>query len=260
MIADKYIELIHREIDGVNSPQASAGLKAYLAADAEAQRFYNELIAMSGMLKEVKPVEPPAHLQPMIMNMLPPDRYAPRPRRGLLATMREWLETKFNFKYAYVFAGGLTMGIVMYGLLLQTTVQPNDWSKLSGAMIPREEAKNLKTITELEIAATEVSGKIGVKKSAQMVESEVALVAGQPVEMIIGFDEQTMRFQEFQALNETPENLRVTAGTITLRHTGQKNYAIRFAIKSGATGRVEFKILRAEKPLYERTIFITASP
>jgi anti-sigma factor RsiW len=131
MIDDKYTELIHREIDGANSPQESAQLKAYLAAHPEAQRFHDELASMSNLLREVQPVEPPAPLQDIVMYRLP-NRYAAQPKTSLLATLREWFEVKINFKYAYVFAGGLTMGIVMYALLLQTTLQmPEDLNKIS---------------------------------------------------------------------------------------------------------------------------------
>src|SRR5574341_714789 len=149
MIADKYTELIHREIDGANSPHESAELKAYLAAHPEAQRFHDELASMSNLLREVQPVEPPAPLQDIVMYRLP-NRYAAQPKTSLLATLREWFEVKANFKYAYAFAGGLTMGIVMYALLLQTTLQmPGDLNKISGTIGQRELAENIKTVRSL---------------------------------------------------------------------------------------------------------------
>jgi anti-sigma factor RsiW len=248
MIADKYIELIHRELDGANTPAESARLKAYFAANPAAQQFYEELTEMSGMLKEVRAVEPPAHLQQVIMNMLPPNRYAAPAKASWLTALREWLETKFNFKYAYAFAGGLTFGIVMYALLLQTTFQPADLSKLSGTMAPAEQ-----TATEnFAIAAKEVSGNIAVRKSDELVLAEIALASQQPVELVIAFDETNVRFKGLDLFDQpAPGDITILSNAVKLIHAGQRRYDMTFIKKNAAALHV--KILLAGNLVYERT-------
>src|SRR5574341_571189 len=252
MIADKYTELIHREIDGANSPHEIAELKAYLAANPEAQRFHDELASMSTLLREVHPVEPPAPLQDIVMYRLP-NRYAAQPGTGLLATLREWFEVKANFKYAYVFAGGLTMGIVMYALLLQTTLQmPEDLNKISGTIGRREPADNLEAARSWEINRDGVTGKINLKNAAGAVVAELALDAPQSISLTITFDEKLLAFKSLTILDESASDEAVLIpGALQLTHVGRKSYAVVFAKRGGAAGALHFEIIRAGELLYE---------
>jgi hypothetical protein len=255
MIDNKYTDLIHREIDGANSPQESAQLKAYLAANLEAQRFHDELASMSNLLREVHPVEPPAPLRDIVMYRLP-NRYAKQPQTSLLATLREWLEAKANFKYAYVFAGGLTMGIVMYALLLQTTLQmPEDLNKISGTIGQREPAENPATTRSLDINREGVTGKIDLKYAAGAVVAEMALDAKQSISLTITFDEKLLTFKSLTVLDESASGEAVLIpGAAQLTHVGRKSYAVVFTKRSDAAGALNFEITRAGELLYEQTV------
>ncbi len=57
---NKYLELIHNEIDRANTPEARVELEAFLAENPEAQALYNELAALTGMLDKVEArIRPP---------------------------------------------------------------------------------------------------------------------------------------------------------------------------------------------------------
>ncbi|MDZ7359546.1 MAG: hypothetical protein ONB46_02305 [candidate division KSB1 bacterium] len=259
MIADKFIELMHQEIDGANSPKESAKLQAFLASNPEARKLYEELASMSSLLQEVKPVEPPAYLPHVIMNRLPTNRYASRPAANWVAGFREWLATNFSPKSAFAFAGGAIMGIVMYALLVQTTLQSpaEDWSKLSGAMIQRETVENLKTVQTLEINGQNVAGKIDLKNTENLVAAELALDSSQPIEVTISFDEKQLGLKSLTMLDESAASEAIIiSGAAQLTHAGSRRYAIILTKKAPAV-RLEFKIAGAGEVLYEKSAVIS---
>jgi len=257
MIADKYIELIHREIDGLNSPQEAAQLKDHLAANPAAQKLYDELVAISVMTREVKPVEPPAHLQNVIMNSLPANRYGAPSQTSWWAEWREWLEVKFNFKYVYAFAGGLAVGVTLFVLASQTTLPALDSDKLSGTMIQRDRQSEFETIKSLEINHDGVTGKIEVKQSAEAVRAELALDSAQLIELTISFDEKQLGFTSLTMLEESAAGEAILIpGVVQLAHVGRQSYAVVLMKKDTAASTLEFKIVRAGEVLDERAISV----
>lgn len=253
MIADKYIELIHREIDGRNSPQASAKLAAFLAANPQAQKLYDELQALSGMLQEVKPVEPPAHLPHIIMNRLPQSRPA---RRGLLAPVFEWLEARGKFKYAYAFSGGLAVGLAVFAIFFQTAAPPSrDLSKLSGAMIPREQIESLQTTANLEIKHEDVAGMLHLKNSAEFIVIELSLNSAAEIELAVAFDKKEFAFKEVAAFDQMfPAEVNYNGSRVAVKHSGQLRYAMIFMKQPEIAGALHLQILRAGELLYEQTL------
>lgn len=253
MIADKYIELIHREIDGRNSPQASAKLAAFLAANPQAQKLYDELQALSGMLQEVKPVEPPPHLPHMIMNRLPPSQPV---RRSLFAPLQEWLEARGKFKYAYVFSGGLAAGLAAVAIFFQTARPTSeDLSKLSGAMIPREQVENLKTAESREIKHEQVTGVLHLKDSPEIMVVEFSLASMQEVELDVAFDEKNLAFKGVIAFAQSfPGEVNVRGSALELKHRGQQRYAVIFVKQKQAAGALHLKIGRAGEIFYHQTL------
>jgi hypothetical protein len=67
---EKYVELMNREIDGLNSRAESAELEKYLHRNPEAGRYYRELLFVAGALNRVPEVEPPAGLKASILNSI----------------------------------------------------------------------------------------------------------------------------------------------------------------------------------------------
>jgi hypothetical protein len=246
MISEKYIELIHREIDGLNSPPESAQLRDELAANPEAQQFYDEMRATASLLQEVKAVEPPAHLPHLIMNRLPANRYDARSQTGWWAGLREWLEVKFNFNYVYAFAGGLAVGVTLLALVSQTTLPALDSDQLTGTMIQRDGKEAFKTIKNLEINRGGFAGKIEVKQSAEMVRAELRLDSTQPLELTISFDDRQLGFTSLTMLEDSALGEAILiANAVQLTHVGQKSYAVVFSKKDRGASKLEIKIVGA---------------
>ncbi len=76
MIDERTVELIHREIDGLNTPEETSMLRSRLPEDPEAQELYEDLVKLGAILKTVAPAEPPGYLKTSILNTIP---FRPQP-------------------------------------------------------------------------------------------------------------------------------------------------------------------------------------
>ena len=76
MLNRDQIELIHREIDGANTPQESAAVRSLLEQDTEARALEADLRHVARLFHQVGEREPPPHLKQAILAALP--RQAPK--------------------------------------------------------------------------------------------------------------------------------------------------------------------------------------
>lgn len=255
MVDEKYIALINQEIDGANSPRETAMLQDHLATNAEAQQFYDEMLATASLLQEVKPVEPPAHLQHVIMNRLPVNRYGASTPTSWWAELREWWEVKFNFKYVYAFAGGLAVGVALFVLVSPTPSL--DSEQLTGTMIQHDEKNALRTIKEITINRDGVTGSLAVQQSAEAVRTELALDSTQPIELTLSFDAQQFGFTSLTMLNDAALGEAILIpSAVQLTHSGRKSYVIDLIKKDRAPSKLEIKIVRAGELLEEWAIAV----
>ncbi len=242
MIDDKYLTLLHGELDGVNSPQESAKLNAYLAAHPEAQRLLAELRGMSNLLGEVKPVEPPAHLQHAVMNTIAQRRAARAADQGRFTTFKNWLSEIFEPKFAFSFAGGLAVGVLLFALALQTMKDKvNENAKLFGTIgAPQTEEREQSRTIAHEIAR----GEIKWRHEEDQLVAEIDLAATEPFDLVVLFEASALRCKEVAVIDgEELPNTVLQQGRLQLLHAGERSYRIVFQSNqsTGAGARVQFQ-------------------
>src|SRR6266511_3898713 len=80
MLHRDQIELIHREIDGVNTPDESAAFRSLIQENPEARALEAELRQVTAHFERWEEREPPPHLKQAILDALPPPaRASPNP-------------------------------------------------------------------------------------------------------------------------------------------------------------------------------------
>src|SRR6266540_2839071 len=72
MLHRDQIELIHREIDGANTPDESAAFRSLIQENPEARALEAELRQMTAHFARWQEREPPPHLKRTILDALPP--------------------------------------------------------------------------------------------------------------------------------------------------------------------------------------------
>jgi len=88
MITEKQIELIHREIDKLNSAEESRAFQEMLSVNPEVKELYDELHTLSGMLNSVQPVEPSPNLKKLVLNSIDAGRYASPAQSSFLSLFK----------------------------------------------------------------------------------------------------------------------------------------------------------------------------
>jgi len=99
MLNRDQIELIHREIDGTNTPEGHAAFRSLMVADPEARALEADLREVTRLFHQAGEREPPPHLKQAILDALPvPARAAPRTETGWLTppAMVRWFVSQLR--------------------------------------------------------------------------------------------------------------------------------------------------------------------
>ena len=76
MVDQKYIVLMHKDIDDEISAAERILLLDYISKNSEAETLYQQLILVNKSLSDVKEIDPPAGLKPTIIAAIDPQRYS----------------------------------------------------------------------------------------------------------------------------------------------------------------------------------------
>ena len=110
MIEERYLELIHAELDGELTAEQRAELSRLLLANPEARAFRDQLNRLFGELAKLEDVAPPSDLSASVLGALRiPAGPEPSHIRG-----RAWYAAP-AFRYAAVFVGGLLASALLFG-------------------------------------------------------------------------------------------------------------------------------------------------
>ncbi len=259
MVEEKYIALINQEIDGVNSPQEAANLKAYLAADAEAQQLYDELVAAARLLKAVKAVEPPPDLKSGILRAIQPDRHAARAKKPVLGGIKSlvevfWSSPSRQLRYAYVFAFGLIAGLGIFALLSNTSQQASDNANLYGTLAWRDNS-GFAAVDSIAIDLALGRAAVRVKSSPQQVIAEVSLNTVKEVKVQLEFDANDLGFSGVSQANSLAGSaFSSNEQALKFINRGDNRYVIAFANKTPVASLLRFKLFAANVLQHETAL------
>lgn len=115
MIDEKYQELMNRTVDETLAPDEQADLEAYLKANPEARRYYDQLQKVAGLLARVPRTNAPDGFASSVMSSIR-DRgheLTAQSQKGLFARIAEAFRSGRGWRYTYVFSAGLACGILI---------------------------------------------------------------------------------------------------------------------------------------------------
>ena len=262
-----YLELIHQEIDGANSPKESAELGRYLAENPERQNLYNDFLAMSKALQEFEELEPSPNLKKRILNAIQTDKYAIKSPSsavqtpGFLQSLASAISAKANLKYAYAFSLGVLGGMLVYSLLIEG-IQKNvsfDNSDLYGTLRQRMASHSFETADFLEINLNEVRGTVKSKVSSSLVVAELHFATPKEIDLVLDFDENDLGFNSFMKLKSNASHpMSVHENSLKLVHLGDNQYVVAFTNKTEAATPMRIKIFSEGVLLHEQTILTSS--
>jgi hypothetical protein len=252
---NRVLELINREIDGLNSPKESEELSEHLSRDHEAALLFEDLNRVSTILDGAEPVEAPRNLRANILNSIDPKRYAEKRRLNPLTTLVNFLPQRGSLRYALVFTFGIVLGVVIYGLLSDMGKQSSvESTTLYGTMRLDRASESFEPADNAEINLQNVQGSVSTKHGKGLVSVELALQSQQEVETVLQFDPHSLSFVGLQQLDYTGNPIDIGGNAVHVRNIGDNKYVLFFSEKAQSSRPMDFKILSAGSLVYEKAL------
>ncbi|MFQ5798291.1 MAG: hypothetical protein ACE5H0_06305 [Bacteroidota bacterium] len=256
MIEEKYLDLIHKEIDGLSTKSESAELSAYLANNLEAQDLYRDLATISRILNNVREVDPPPYLRTNILNSIPSSRYTRKEKRSSLSSVIQSLVVGGNARYAYAVVAGVVLGILAYAVISREIdgSSSSEISTLYGTMLSQEASESLEAGEHVEISLEQAHGTVDIKYSNEIVLVELSLESDQEIDMVIEFDDGDVSFAGFRQLDSPIRTLSIEKSSLRVTNAGNHEYILVFSDQTESISPMSLKVFSEGPLLYEQTV------
>ena len=236
MIEEKYVELIHAELDGELPEQCRAELSRYLLANPEARAFREELRQVCAALDAVEQVPPPPGLRESIRDALA----AVQPPRRVGHT--HVLRAPAKWRYAAAIAGGLIVSAVAFQLGFESR-EGLRVSDLVGTMAGQAPAAATIPVDSLRIDRDDLSGSVELYEAGPTLLLEFDIASQQPIEVVANFDGRETRF----------------SGNSAGEGKGGRHFAIALEREAGQSSSVGLRFYAAGTLIHEEVLAATAA-
>jgi hypothetical protein len=245
MIEDTYIELIHKEIDGIIEPHEQAKLYGHLNNNPEAQVLLQDLKQTTKLLDSVEDVEPPTYLKHQIMQQV---HLKNRYRVSKTSSITSWITnfiTAPGPKLTYAFALGIVAGIFIYALLLTGIANKNPLN--NGDLTGTIGINNTESLTELKNMSVELSdlnGTIDVKLLNDRVLIDLNLNPSGDIDLLINYEPSDLNFLDFKPSEVSKSLIEIDSGMIRMTLFERCSYQLSFKKLARKTVPIKLSIIR----------------
>lgn len=221
MIEERYLELIHAEVDGELPDAERAELSRYLLANPEARAFREQLRSVCAALDGIEQVEPPQGLKDSIIQAIaaqgPHGRIVPRPvGRPSLA-----------LRYAAAFAGGLLVSAIAFqigfesrdGLVLHELVGTMARPGVTGAV---------ERIDSIRLDHARLRGEVSLYATGTALVLTFDVAPRQDTDVVVDFGQREERFSWNATEDSRPLRHAVALGEIGQSGRAGEVVTIRF--------------------------------
>jgi hypothetical protein len=228
MKADKYIELINKEISGDITPEESERLQRYLRDEPDARRIYRELHRTVDLLGAIDDVEPPAHLKQHIMNSVDFSRYRAGEPGLVLGFARRVKRLSLRPGFAYAFAAGVAVGLVIFSVFLSRPWgrQPAELRDLYATIGMTHQDVDFHTMESVPLDLPEAQGQIDLMRLADLLVLEVQLSGTRLYEVRLSYDPAEVRFNGLRPDAGRSLLSKVEVGRVSASGSGDSRFRL----------------------------------
>jgi hypothetical protein len=244
---EKYLELIHAELDGVATDKELATLREYLARDPEAQRVHAEIAKLTNILSQVEKVETPGDLHTSIMAALPPRRHGPE---NVVRNSSPWRLRIPFIRYGYALAAGLLLGAVLTGVAFRN-LSPQEKSDVYGTLAIRENAPPYVAVEQMKLDSPDLGGSVALSRSGSNDMVVFDLNSQQPVEVEIGFDGSQGGLTGLSQEPDSIHSFEAKEGSISLQSEGKQRSTVTLKSEKNAQLILDLKFYVAGKLVHQ---------
>lgn len=257
MIENTYIELMHKEIDGIIDQEEKDKLSSYLRDNNEAAQYYRDLVQTTDLLKEVPEINPPENLKYRILGSLNWQLYSPSQKTSSQNSFSWNWFFRPGYKLAYSFALGVVVGVLVFALAMplmksSVTLDTND---LYGT-IGLETKKGVKDLQHIPIQLNEIGGNIYLKKFNKFIIFEIELESQMQNKLWLGYEPSDYQFRGMQQTESNGILFEEGNTFIEISNTKDAKYQIYFSKNSPKPASINLKILASDQVLLHQIIFV----
>jgi hypothetical protein len=257
MIDQAYIELMHKEIDEVISPEEHEKLFHYLETVNEANNFYQDLVKTSNLLKEIPAVEPPKNLKTDILDSINWNRYKQRKKKfSLNLLFTDWM-LRPQLKLAYAFAIGLIAGVIVYSLFI-TSVKMNNQVNTDDlyGTIGIKNPENLKELQKIPLDLDELQGDIYLRQFKNFIIFDINLHSKLASELFLGYESASYQFQGFHQASDNNIFLEEGKNFVKVSNLESANYQIFFNRDTQKPTPIDLKISISGQVRIHQSVYV----
>jgi len=218
---ERYLELMHAEMDGEATDEELATLREYLASHPEAQSVRAELVKLTGILNQVEKVEIPDDLHRGILAALPPPR-------SVLEIGARNSRSRFRIpliRYGYALAAGLLLGAALTGVALRS-LSPSEKSDIYGTLAVRENAPRYVAVGQMNLDSPGLGGSVELRRSGSNAMIIFDLHGEQAVDVEVGFDDSQAGLMSFDQQPGAIRSFDAKKGTISFQSEGKQRSTV----------------------------------
>lgn len=246
------IDLINAQIDDELSADDRERLEEYLAGNPAACEYRDDLAAFCGQLNTVEKLDPPEHLQHLIL-----DNLKPVAKVESSSSMVDVLAALFGVngvRYAASFAAGviLTYALVNSGQISDGAF--DDVTNLVGTMTQPEPLGEAARVDDLRLTLNEIAGTVTLNRAGPMLIIDFDLASESPVEIVAGFNDPDVWFNGFAQLESEGTSISAATGKVTLSTLGQGRYAVYLYDASPGAATVNLQFISSGTVIHEETL------
>jgi hypothetical protein len=260
MAEDKFVELIHKELDGTISYFERARLNRYLRTHGEARRLRHTLRQMEEALHQVEPVEPPPALRANVMAQVRP-RVRPAVTKNPLGVLIASFTGRLRVQPAYAVGLGFALGIlVIVPFVMQSQgLRGIRNYEVSGSLVPGVIPRSLTPVDHLDLRGEGVTGEFETHAAEGLVLAGLAISTVQPVVVQVTFDPRSERFAGLVNETLTATYVNSERDRVALRHRGDEEYWFIFSSAAETASTIALKVMAGSEVVFEGSVAIQAA-
>ncbi len=255
MIDQYESELIHKELDGENSPQDSARVKVLVESNPEAGALFEELEQLGRVLHQSHDVDPPSYLRKHIMNSLPATLYSPRPLTRF-AGMRFPVP---RLAFVVTIFAGIAIGVGSAALFMQRPAgEADNISQLVGSTVVRTPISALESSGDSRLSFPGGELSVVVKKSADLLYLGMSGVTTSSFEVRIDRPNGLV-FDSFHQFRGNSTGVSPGRNEVTIDFRENADLGVLFRRQAGFAGDIHVQVTQNGSVVADKMFAVTNS-
>jgi hypothetical protein len=252
MIDERFIEVMHAEIDGKASDAELSELRKYLQENGEAREYYESLQNVSRQLSKVEMLEAPSDIKASVMRRLKSIRRENVKGISVFSAALDSIRSLFSARSGLSYAVGLATGLILMAVIFYPeSVSHIDRSGSTGALILDGPGDTYELVDQRQFKQDGVAGVLESRAADGVVVVTLRVTSKEEVSLNIAYDRDDLHFQGSGHDYGTPFLMEVGSDQVSITHRGTNAYILVFTDLTPEASDLTLRVIRGQSHFSE---------